>query len=60
MNELLYFYENGFARIFADGKNEIQFLNNVQAAADKINKPDISLRLVFGLLGHLRLFLDRS
>jgi len=45
--ELLIFYENQFHRIFSEVKNEIQFLKNVQAAADKDNKPDISLGLVF-------------
>jgi len=45
--ELLIFYENQFHRIFSENQNEIQFLKNVQAAADKENKPDISLGLVF-------------
>ena len=45
--ELLNIYENQFNRILSENKNEIEFLKNVQAAADQENKPDITLGPVF-------------
>ena len=44
--ELLNLYEKQFHRLLRENKNEIQFLKKVQAAADKENEPDISLRSV--------------
>ena len=44
--ELLNLFKKQFHRILRENKNEIQFLKKVQAAADKENEPDISLRSV--------------
>ena len=54
--ELFDFYNNQFHRLFSENKNEIEFLNNVMAAANKDNEPEIALRMVFKLLQQFRLY----